>query len=151
MLPLIASFVLVPGPLGRLVGNWSSLETVVVDGQKRTLKLKGENRWIFKGKLLDIRERYTIKGDPNPGENHLLLRDAGEGKLIAWWHTPDANEPVVLRGTVDSNGMTLTEEKGRMRVVYVWDGEKAYDARLEVYSAADKTWRERTVARYRKR
>lgn len=36
--------------LDRLVGNWTSVETVDVRGEKKTLRLKGKNAWIFKGK-----------------------------------------------------------------------------------------------------
>jgi hypothetical protein len=150
MIPFFATMVLQQNPLERLEGNWTSLESVETPQGKKALRLKGKNRWIFKGKLLEIHERYTVDGDPEPGENHILLRALDDGKLSAWWYVPQVAEPLVFDGTVEEGGMTLTRKDGRMRITYKWDGPKAYDAKLQTRRAGEEAWTDRTVARYTK-
>lgn len=150
MAPFLALVMVQAGPLDRLEGRWTSLESVETPTGKKALRLKGENRWVFKGKLLAIHERYTVDGDPEPGENHILLRDAGSGKVAAWWYVPQAVESLAFDGTVEEGGMTLTRKDGRMRIVYRWDGPRAYDARLQTRRSMEATWEDRTVARYTK-
>lgn len=136
-------------PLDRLAGPWTSLETVTqADGTKGALRLKGENRWIFPGELLEISETYLVDGDPEEGRNHILVRTAPDGKLAMWWYVPKRVEPMVFDGTADDKGMTFTRKDGRLRIVYVWDGQDAYDAKLEVKPADKEGWEARTVARY---
>lgn len=151
MSPLLALALVQSGPLDRLAGEWTSLETVETPAGKKTLRLQGKNRWVYKGKLLEMHERYTVDGDPEPGENHILLRDAGAGKLAAWWFVAQAPEPMAFDGTVEESGMTLTRKDGRMRIVYRWDGVKAYDAKLQTRRTGEEAWADRTVARYTKK
>lgn len=139
-----------PGPLDRLVGDWTSLEQVETPEGRRTLRLKGTNRWVFEGRLLEIHERYTVDGDLKPGENHILLRALDGGKVAAWWYVPDMPEPLVFEGSSEAGGLTLTRKDGRMRIVYRWDGERAYDAKLQTRGKGDEAWSDRTVARYKK-
>jgi len=152
MSPLLAAVLLQqPDPLTRLEGNWTSLESVETPAGKKTLRLKGKNRWVFKGKLLEIHEEYTVDGDPEKGENHILLRALDGGKIAAWWYVPALAEPMAFDGTVEEAGMTLTRKDGKMRIVYTWDGLKAYDAKLQVRRTTDAEWADRTIARYTKK
>ena len=47
--------------------------------------------------------------------------------------------------------MTLTRKDGRLRIVYRWDGDKAYDAKLQTKRPTEEAWTDRTVARYTKK
>lgn len=151
MSPFLAFVLTQQGPLDRLAGDWTSLETVETREGKKALRLKGKNRWVFKDALLEIDEEYTIDGDPKPRQNHILMRALEGGKLAMWWHTPEGAEPLVFDGTVEEGGLTFTRKDGRMRIVYRWDGDKAYDAKLQTRRADEETWTDRTVARYTKR
>ncbi len=139
-----------PDPLTLLAGDWTSLESVETPTGKKTLRLKGKNRWVFKGKLLEVHEEYSVDGDPDKGENHILLRAIDGGKIAAWWYVPTLTEPLVFDGTIEETGMTLTRKDGKMRIVYKWDGPKAYDAKLQMRRSVDDPWADRTVARYTK-
>lgn len=151
MSPLLALALLQqPDPLTRLEGDWTSLESVEAGAGKKTLRLKGKNRWVFKGKLLEIHEEYTVDGEPEEGENHILLRADGP-KLAGWWYVPSLPEPMAFDGTVEEAGMTLTRKDGKMRIVYKWDGPKAYDAKLQTRRNTEDPWADRTVARYTKK
>ena len=67
-------------PLDRLVGSWTSVETVQTSAGPKTLRLKGENRWVFKGRLLEIRERYTVEGEKEPGNTASRQSDTEESQ-----------------------------------------------------------------------
>ncbi|RYG38152.1 hypothetical protein EON81_04485 [bacterium] len=136
-------------PLDRLPGNWTSVEDLTnMDGSKSVLRLKGENRWIFPGQLLEISETYRVDGEKEDGKNHILVRYQPDGKMTMWWHTPNSPLPLVFEGVSDEKGLTFTQDKGRLRVSYVWDGKDAYDAKLEIKVAGKEDWQNRTVARY---
>ncbi|CAN5469514.1 hypothetical protein BH11ARM2_BH11ARM2_14420 [soil metagenome] len=136
-------------PLDRLAGSWTSLETVTKpDGSKGVLRLKGENRWIFPGELLEISETYRVDEESEEGKNHILVKALPDAKLAMWWYVPKRAEPMAFDGAVDEKGMILTRKDGQLRVSYVWDGQDAYDAKLETKAADREEWVTRTVARY---
>ncbi|RYG47065.1 hypothetical protein EON79_08395 [bacterium] len=151
MVALFAALILAKAetPLDRLPGKWTSLETLTKgDGSKATLRLKGENRWIYPGELLEISESYRIDGEKEDGNNHILIRLHPDGKMTMWWHVPKAAKPLTFEGTSDEKGLVFTQDNGRLRISYMWDGKDDYDAKLEVKAPDKAEWQSRTVARY---
>jgi hypothetical protein len=152
ILPLLLAPPVPATPLDRLVGDWRSVETVTArDGSQRAMRLTGRNRWVFPGRLLEISETYRVDGEKEDGRNHMVVRVRPDGGLALWWHTPERDEPLAFDGKADEKGMTFDQRGGRLRVAYVWDGPRAYDARLLRRKAEGDEYDVLTVARYTRR
>lgn len=138
-------------PIDYLVGKWSSIETVTSsDGTKDTIRLTGENRWVYPGKLLEIHEKFRLDSNKKEMENHILIRNIADGKLKLWWYVADRPEPIIFEGVGNDKGLTFDQKDGNLRIVYVWDTKNAYDAKLQS-KGKDGEFKDMTIARYTRR
>jgi hypothetical protein len=59
-------------------------------------------------------------------------------------------EPIVFDGTGSDKGLTFDQKDGNLRLLYVWDTKKAYDAKLQT-KGKDGEYKDITIARYTRR
>jgi len=130
----------------KLVGEWTSKEeSIRADGSKVAFTLKGTNRLVLGGSMLQIEEELALPAG-RKSHNLILMRPEAGGYQV-WWHTDGQAKPLTFSGKADGNKLTLTGETLKIEYDFVKDG--FYKAQLLVKTG--ETWRVATVAEYTKK